>query len=138
MCQVEGYRNIKLLSYRTLAFTSYKVFLKNKKRSRASLPASLSVWLLKKIFFFILMTDQVLFFPCLYFVRYWAICVLQSFAVINFESYLIFLIKPFFYMTRKSRQKFKYLENEKSFFIISKGLPLKQRASFSWRVRVQL
>ena len=28
---------------------------------------------------------------------------------------LIFLIKSFFYMTEKSRQKFKYLENKKSF-----------------------
>ena len=35
--------------------------------------------------------------------------------VINFEMNLIFLIKPFFYMTEKSRQKFKYLENENSF-----------------------
>ena len=35
--------------------------------------------------------------------------------VINFEINLIFLIKPFFYMTKKSRQKFKYFENGKSF-----------------------
>ena len=35
--------------------------------------------------------------------------------VMNFEIILIFLIKPFFYMTKKSRLKFKYLENEKSF-----------------------
>ena len=49
--------------------------------------------------------------------------------VINFEISLIFLIKPFFYMTGKLRQKFKYLENEKrfpgqrkSFFISFKGL----------------
>ena len=28
---------------------------------------------------------------------------------------LIFLIKPFFHMAKKSRQSFKYLENEKSF-----------------------
>ena len=27
----------------------------------------------------------------------------------------IFLIKPFSYMTNKSKQKFKYLENEKTF-----------------------
>ena len=32
--------------------------------------------------------------------------------IINFE---INLIKLFFYMTKKSRQKFKYLENKKSF-----------------------
>ena len=35
--------------------------------------------------------------------------------VINFEINLVFLIKPFFYMTKKLKQKFKYLENEKSF-----------------------
>ena len=35
--------------------------------------------------------------------------------VVNFEINLIFLIKPFSYMNKKSREKFKYLENEKSF-----------------------
>ena len=35
--------------------------------------------------------------------------------VINFEINLASLIKPFLYMAKKSRQKFKYLENEKSF-----------------------
>ena len=34
--------------------------------------------------------------------------------VINFEINLAFLIKLFFYMTKKLRQK-KYIENEKSF-----------------------
>ena len=34
---------------------------------------------------------------------------------INFEINLIFLIKPFYDMTKNSRQKFKYLEHEKSF-----------------------
>ena len=34
--------------------------------------------------------------------------------VIDFEIEFILLIKPFFYMTKKSIQKFKYLENEKS------------------------
>ena len=35
--------------------------------------------------------------------------------VINFEINLIFLIKPFFYLTKKVRQKFKCYSNEKSF-----------------------
>ena len=35
--------------------------------------------------------------------------------IVNFENNLIFLINLFFYMTKKSWQKFKYLENEKSF-----------------------
>ena len=50
--------------------------------------------------------------------------------VISRETNLILLIKLFFYMTKKLRQKFKYLENETSFkseikssiFIIFKGL----------------
>ena len=33
----------------------------------------------------------------------------------KFEIKLIFLIKPFRYITKESRQKLKYLENEKSF-----------------------
>ena len=33
----------------------------------------------------------------------------------NFEINHIFLINPFSYMTNQSTQKFKYLENEKSF-----------------------
>ena len=36
--------------------------------------------------------------------------------VINFETNLILLVKLFFYMTKKSRQKFKYPENEKGFW----------------------
>ena len=35
--------------------------------------------------------------------------------VIDFEINLIFQIKPFFYKTKTSRQKFKYLKNEKRF-----------------------
>ena len=33
----------------------------------------------------------------------------------NFEINFIFLIKPFFYMSKKSRQKREYFENEESF-----------------------
>ena len=35
--------------------------------------------------------------------------------VINFEINVTFITKPFFYMIKNSRQKIKYLENEKSF-----------------------
>ena len=34
----------------------------------------------------------------------------------DFQINLIFLIKQFSYMNKKSRQKFKYLENKKSFY----------------------
>ena len=44
----------------------------------------------------------------------------------NFEINLILLIKPFCYTTKMSKQRFKYVENEKSFLgeikIIFKGL----------------
>ena len=36
--------------------------------------------------------------------------------IMHFEITFIFLIKPFSYMSKKSRQKFEYLENEKSIF----------------------
>ena len=42
---------------------------------------------------YILLTDQISLHGCLYFLRYWAICV---------EINLLFLIKPFFYMIKKS------------------------------------
>ena len=49
--------------------------------------------------------------------------------IIDFEISPIFITKPFLYITKKSRQKFKYLEKEKSFkgekeviFIIFRGL----------------
>ena len=42
VCQVEGYQNILKISCRPLILTSHKAFLKNKKRSRASFPASFS------------------------------------------------------------------------------------------------
>ena len=38
--------------------------------------------------------------------------------VMNFEINIIFLSGPFFYMAKKWRQKFKYSENEKRFFIV--------------------
>ena len=51
--------------------------------------------------------------------------------IINFEINLIFPIKLFLYMTKNSRQQFKYLKNKKNFyseikafFIIFKGLPV--------------
>ena len=47
--------------------------------------------------------------------RCFAIVCLPGCNVINFKVYLIFLIKHFLYMTKMSRQKFKYLEIEKRF-----------------------
>ena len=68
---------------------------------------------------YILLADQISLPDCLYFLRYWSVCVLQLFVnlvdVTDFEINLIFLFKPFSYMTKKTRQRFRYLENEKSF-----------------------
>ena len=56
------------------------------------------------------------FIDCLNFLRYLtAIVCFPSCHIIIFEIDLILLIKVFLYMTKKSRQKFKYFENEKSF-----------------------
>ena len=70
--------------------------------------------------------------------------------VINFEISLIFLFKPLFYMTKISRQKFTYLENEKSFrgeiksiFVIFKGLSVvknclrPESAPLNWRCKLK-
>ena len=48
LCEVEGYRNILKLSCKPIAFTSYKAFLKNKRRPGTSFPASFSTWFSKK------------------------------------------------------------------------------------------
>ena len=58
----------------------------------------------------VLLTDQISLLDCLYFLRYWVImCIvvvcLPSCGVRNFETNLIFLIKPFFYMTKSSKHK---------------------------------
>ena len=45
-----------------------------------------------------------------------SIACFQACDVINSEIKLVFLVKLFCYMTKKSRQKFKYIENEKSFW----------------------
>ena len=67
----------------------------------------------------ILLTDQTSLSDWLYFLRYWAICVLQlcppGCDVIDFEINLIFLIKLLFSMFEKSDIKFKYLEDKKIF-----------------------
>ena len=71
---------------------------------------------------YILLTDEILLSDCLYFSKYWVVCVLQwSYynclltRLTKFDINLTFPIKVFCYMTEKSRQKIKYLENEKSF-----------------------
>ena len=106
----------------------------------------------EKLFFCsILFTDQNSLSGCLYFVRYWTIiCLLQLFIdqvvmFVNFENNLIFRIKPFFLHGQKVKQKFKYLENKKSFkmkykafFTFLKGFHWRKWNNFFWKVRVWL
>ena len=62
-------------------------------------------------------TDQIQLFDCLYFLRYWATCVLHLFVnlVINFENNYIFIIKLFLYITNKSRQDLNILRAKIAF-----------------------
>ena len=64
-------------------------------------------WL--NIIWLILLSD------CLYFLRWISVVCFPGGDVVSFEINLIFLIKRFFYVTKKSREKFKYLENGNSF-----------------------
>ena len=89
---------------------------------------------------YFLLTDQISLSGCLYFLIYWKIYVSRIFVSnlwrqkilkltfpccpvsfqcpwkkILIEKKLIFIIKPFFCVTRKSEEKFKYLNNEKNF-----------------------
>ena len=58
--------------------------------------------------FYILLTDKISLSDYLYFLKYWATCVLQLFVNQVGRSYILKL--TFFYITKKSKQKFKYLE----------------------------
>ena len=72
--------------------------------------------------YYILLTGLILLSDWLYFSRYWEIGASQLFvnqAVKSKNLNLIFStlkLFPFCYMTKKSRRKLKYLENEKNFF----------------------
>ena len=67
------------------------------------------------------------------------------FDVIKSEINLIFLIKPFRYMSKKSRQKLKYLENEKSccgeiksIFDLFKSAFSCQKLSQTWECSIKI
>ena len=118
ICQVEDYRNWFKLSCRPLVFTSSKAFLKSKRRSGTSLPASFSAWLLKEhislVIFFYLTKAQCLVALTLSDIGQYVYCnsLLTRLWRNNFEINLIFLTSRFFYMTKKSRQRIlRTLEN---------------------------
>ena len=57
----------------------------------------------------------------------------------KFEINLIFLIKPFFQHDKNIlRTKGAFKMKEKLFFIIFKGLSMKQKTKVLWKVRVRL
>ena len=90
--------------------------------SGTSFPGSFSAWFLKKNFFllysitwlnligWLLLLRKILDSMCI------VIVCSTGCGVRNFEINLIFLIKPLFLYDQKSIQKFKNLENEKSFY----------------------
>ena len=67
------------------------------------------LYLLTKFYYLISLHLEILDNVCI------AIVCFLGCGAINFRINFILIIKPFFYMTKKSRQKFKYLDNEKSF-----------------------
>ena len=68
---------------------------------------------------YILPTGNISLPDRLYFLRYWSKCVLQLFVnlvvTLQFLKLTLPLNEAVFFMTKKSKQKCKYLENEKSF-----------------------
>ena len=106
VCQFEYYHNILKPSCRPLAFTLSKAcFEKKIGLQPVSLPYFLNDFWTKKIILLWSITWPNLIA--------W-LSRQPSYNIINFEINLIFLIKPFFYMTQKSKQKVKYLEDQKS------------------------
>ena len=68
---------------------------------------------------YILLADRISLSGCLYFLRFWAICVLPLFVFQVGMSKILkkphLSIKPFFYMIKNSKRKFRYLEEKASF-----------------------
>ena len=95
-------------------YAQYLFFIK---RAWTSFSPAFYVWFFKKHICYILLTDQILLSDCIYFLRYWVICLLYFFVVKSVTSYIFKLTIVFLscYLTKKSGQKYKYLKNEKSF-----------------------
>ena len=68
---------------------------------------------------YILLTDQISLPGCLYFLKYWGICVLQLLVIQGMTSEILKLtfasLSSHAHCTKKSGQKFKYLKNNKSY-----------------------
>ena len=119
--QVEAYQIILKLRCLPLAFTWHKVFLKSKKRSGISLPASCFAWFLKKNISHIMFYWLTKFHYQIPFTS-WdtgqmsiALICFPVCGIKKFETNLRFPIKLFFSITKTSEQKCKYFKDKKSF-----------------------
>ena len=79
VCQVEGYQKILKLSWKPLAFTSYKAFLKKQKEVWNQAPYPIFRMIFEYVSCYIVLSDQNSLSGCLYFVIQWEICVLNLF-----------------------------------------------------------
>ena len=95
VCQIEDYRNMSKLSCRPLAFTSFKVKKKKKKRSGTSFPGSFSAWFFKKNISLVIFY-HLLKFHCLVAFTSWDIG----------QSVFCLLTRLWCLLTRLWRQKF--------------------------------
>ena len=80
-CQGQRYRNIFKQSCRLLAFTSYKdLFLIKQKEFWIYFPCLNFFMIFEEKYFscYVLLIDQVSSSGCLYFVRYWVVCIAIS------------------------------------------------------------
>ena len=97
------------LTCRSLAFTSYKTFLKNRKWSGTSLPASFSAWVLKKnitvVIFYYLTKFQSLVAITSWDIGQYVIVCWPCCDIKNFEINLIILIKLFLQHDQKVKTK---------------------------------
>ena len=138
--KLKGYQEILKLRCKPLALTSYKVFLKNKKSSGTSLPGSFSAWFLKQNICFIRLTDQISLSSCLYLMRYLAICILKLLTRLWHHIWnQPYLSNQAFFSTWPKiqdknlnilRTKKAFKVKQKAFFIMFKGLSLKQIKQF--------
>ena len=99
------------LSSRLLVFTSYQAFFKkNKKRSKTSFHAIFSRWFLKKNIFCVIFYQLTKFY---FLVAFSSWDNAQHLYCISFLTRL--WRHKFFYIIKKLRQKFWYIENKKTF-----------------------
>ena len=102
--QVDDHRNILKQICRPLAFTSYKAFLKNKKRPGTGLSASFSAWFFWGRIFFFLIVWLSLFHEILSNMFIVIVCQ-PGCDVIYFRINLVFLIIPFLLHDRNVKTK---------------------------------